>query len=970
MEELIKGLNERQRLAVTHRETDVLQVLAGPGTGKTKVLTARFAYLVTEKKIHPLRIIMTTFTKKAANEIKERLQPILKEVGISADGLLIGTFHSICSRILRQAGHLINIPKNWSIAKSEDFSTVIKTILEDMPEYIIQSSRFTTELLDKRQNVNVIRNKIADLKSKGITPQIYLSDSTSDPAISYIYEHLQKMLLSEALLDFDDILLYTKILLENHTVWPFIKHVLVDEFQDTNDLQLELVYLLSRGSHGSCSGITAVGDPDQSIYGFRFASSDNFLKLKNRSPVEFNQVSLIENYRSAQSLLNFSDNIISQQLTERIKREPLKGQYDHRLKPFFSHFERTDSMENNETNGIAHEIIYLLSLPNLYKYSDISILVRTRRQVYDIEKSLLKRHIPYKVINSKAIWERKESGMFLDYLRVISQKHTTLATLRCLQFSTNGIGPATVKIIKQFMDSHNGECSFDALKTLCNSKTLKGEKIMQALCSFVTNIEKLQKACQTYNSYDDMKELFVQIYVLGKLYLVLDGTTEELDKKIDENKSRMVEFLESEHPTMFKIYEIFTEYQISNTDELISIKNDSDNLDDLELVYENHDNININILEVLNLFVKSVALYASEEEDFKNKSQRSSEPNEKVTVSTIHAAKGLEWPVVFIPSINEGLIPFTDKSARQRLEDLAELRQEDRSEGDESDELVNNSTKQHLKEKEEEIMDDMAKILNEERRIFFVAITRAKHLLYLSSSGKKSVFLEKCEPFYSQNTLLNDKETIEKFYNSIQKTLKEEPLKISLNKLCEDYRKYKKRRSKDLIWNGEVINSFSSIDFSCNTKPINSIGVKHAFKPASSLLSINSPTLIKNNNSTRPNTTSDVKRGETSSSNKNSDTLQANNKKRRVCIDMIFAKKTNNELKPVGKLSPKNVLSASNTTVIKPNAPKNYKVPKTLSTPTPGKQKSYAPAYTPVRNNAAYISKRKGNTGGTKIVPK
>ncbi|CDO96063.1 unnamed protein product [Kluyveromyces dobzhanskii CBS 2104] len=954
MEELINGLNDRQRQAVTHREDDVLQVLAGPGTGKTKVLTARFAYLVIVKKIHPLRIIMTTFTRKAANEIKERLKPLLLQAGISSNGLLIGTFHSICVRLLRQAGHLINIPKNWSIARNEDINIILKALLEEAPVDIFVSSEFCTELGDTKKNTSFLRKKISDLKAQGLTPDSYQKDSTHDSAILFFYEHLQKALLSEALLDFDDILLYSKALLTQQRVWSFVRHVLVDEYQDTNDLQLDLIYLLARGKRDTCSGITVVGDADQSIYGFRFVSSDNFNKLIERCPVECAQISLVDNYRSAQTLLDFSEKVITQQKKNRIKRDPLKAQFNHNIKPFYSYIQRSDAFENTEASSVAHEILYLKSLPNLFAYSDVAILLRTRRQAYDLEKAFIKNCIPYRIVNAKGIWEKKESGIFLDYLRIISQESCVLAILRCLEFSSKGIGATTIKKIRSFFDKNPNTNSLDVLKLLCKSNDPKIEKISEALRNFVNGIERLRLQCKRCQSYEGLKDIFVDVYVFGKLHSVLRISDETIQEQLKENS--LQKFIESEHPTMFKVLEMFTEYRLSKNDEDMIIEENDNDSTELTVIREGLSDCNPDFFEVITFFTKSISLYSGEDEKTgENSTQLINEHRERVTLSTIHAAKGLEWPVVFIPSIQQGLIPFTDKSAQQRLEDLAEVRRgnKDDDEFGSSSIDANDSlyTNKQFKEKELDIMDDLETVLNEERRIFFVALTRAKNLLYLSSSGKKSIFLENCEHLYSNNVLFNNPQSIAKFYRYMNKTLNETTSKFSLSSLCQDYQKYKTSKASSFIWNGNCVQLHSKFDFTNNTAAICSPELSSSFESAGSLLKTSQSFTKNNHNSKNINVLKRNYRPAPSGTIGGSKvTIKP---RKRITIDILSKKPVKSTLsKP-----PKEVQSDIFLEQDLPNHLRSTGKINRITNSVADQKKSFAPAYTPVRNNSKRLSR-------------
>lgn len=957
MEELVAGLNNEQLEAVTYNENSVLRVIAGPGTGKTKVLTARFCHLVIKKKIHPLRIIMTTFTKKAANEIKQRLQPIMREFGISTEGLLIGTFHSIFARVLHQWGHLINLPKNWSIAKKDDIISILKSIIEEAPENIRTLFNADFNLNDEKCNARLLLSLISDVKASGILPAEYGELKNHKASLLYCYNRLQELLLSEMLLDFDDILLYGKLLMKNHNVWKHICHVLVDEFQDTNDLQLDLIYLLARVNPNACNGFTVVGDPDQSIYAFRFASANNFNKVIEMSPIHHATVSLVENYRSAQSILDLSETVICQQKTHRIVRDPLRGQFNHNVKPFYFSFRRMDTFEGNtEANGIAREIIYLIALGKVYSYSDIAILLRTRRQFDDIEKSLIHYRIPYTIVNAKKIWEKKECAVFLDFLRLLTQEFCSLGLLRCLDFSAKGVGSVTLKRLKLALDQTSTLPTLAALESFNRKCNAKNKIANEGIQKFLDLIERCRRICVRSSSYDDLKELFQVIYSGLGFSTLISGKNWETDTPFEKycDQSDFEKHL-MKTPALYTVYQNFVNFKTTGSDENIEIIEDEQTSPKLRFQIFNPSQFDM--LEVLRLFSKSVSLYSSEAETPGNSESKSK--NECVTISTIHAAKGLEWAVCFIPSINEGLIPFEDKSLAQGIEDIEELSHtnlvvRDSINLEVSTEGIIRENLRHQLSMKEKIEDN----ISEERRIFFVALTRAKHLLYLSSSGKKSRFLSSCQKNYSlHNEMYESEHTVKKFYEALGKQYIQHD-SISLSTLFNDYQKFQKLKKEVMIWNGNEIPLHLPVNYGNNIKPTNMIKKSTFLTTASQLLETSGHVKGKfwgeKVSGSSSKIASPYRYGTKITKSSGNDAK----KRKRILTDFFNVSKgaRTEPIQPSKILESLENTESPKTLAETNNEYRSNKLPtKNNCAIIPGKigpKKSFAPSYTPIRNNS------------------
>lgn len=670
----MKTLNEKQKQSVLTSVNGRLQIVAGPGTGKTKVLISRVAKLLLVDKVEPYRLIVTTFTKKAANEMIERLTPILKGTSIDPTKILIGTFHSICYRIIRRYGVKADL-SNYTIADERDSNQILLDILRDLNNEEINH----LDLLDDNEmfktgkdgkyhgyDPKVFKRQISKLKSSGITYKKYLTAPSNNKCLRYIYEKYQLQLKKEFLLDFDDCLLECYDLISKHPVLNFVQHVLVDEFQDTNEIQLRLMYEFARGHPTDINfqhNLTIVGDPDQSIYGFRDAQSANFKKMKKfyeSKNLPVSVITLDENYRSTKDILNVSETIMRQQ-KDRVTKQ-LSSQLINSFKPVH----KVCNSSKQEARWIAYQICYLTSLPNsVIKYQDISILVRAAYQTRAIENELVKCKIPYFMIRGKAFWERKEVVAMLDYLRIIGNPLDRIAYLRTINFPKRGLGEKTLEDLAKRLDavdlsSYN---SHEALKVIAELLTKRNQNALTSYLEFIENSRLKMEEIESMDFGEERDQLLDEFF---DFVYVKSGLKDQFKKE------------ESHEQNIMEVKKQLLEY-IPRDEEEFPVYFDEQGNPLQEPDMEDNQSF-------LSKFIVSLGLFEHSED------KEDEQGLNKVSLSTIHGSKGLEWPVVLIPGISEGLLPASFAIKSGSVEEI-----------------------------------------DEERRCFYVATTRAKTLLYLSS---------------------------------------------------------------------------------------------------------------------------------------------------------------------------------------------------------------------------------------------
>ena len=615
MDKLLDGLNAEQIKPVLDTEGAVL-VLAGAGSGKTRVLTSRIAYILREGKASLSQILAITFTNKAAGEMKERLEKMLG--GIEGDGKWICTIHSMCVKILRQFAEKAGFAPNFSIYSETERANVIK-------------KAFTELDFDDDKLLKNAKYHIGNAKMLGLGPEAYgrkFRHERGMDDIVCIYEKYNKHLRSNNALDFDDLLLETRNLL-NHDeeareyFADKFKYIHVDEFQDTNAVQYEIIKLLA-SKHGN---IFAVGDDDQSIYGWRGAEIENILSFDRDFP-EAKIYKLERNYRSTKSILKLANSIIKNNANRRGKE--LWTEADAGDKPVYFQAEEEAGEALYTANIIANAVACGA------KYSDFAVLMRINALTRSYEQEFTKDGVPYKVFGGFKFFERKEIKDILAYLRLIVNPFDDEAAERIINVPRRGIGAKTIQTVSSYAQE---------------------EGLSFYLCGL--NAEELPLPKSTA---DKLKDFSVQIknFAIAALASPVNELVKEVISQFDIRSA----------------YDDGTDdgdSKISNIEEFIASVDDYSRL-----------NPNANLNDYLN----EITLYSDTDE---------MDDGNYVTLATIHAAKGLEFPTVFICGLEEGIMPSS------------------RSEQDGRDG-------------------------EEERRLMYVAITRAKNRLYLTRSKSRYLY--------------------------------------------------------------------------------------------------------------------------------------------------------------------------------------------------------------------------------------
>ncbi len=607
--EYLNNLNNAQKKAVLHLDGPLL-IVAGAGSGKTRVLTSRIAHIIEQKKAFPNQILAVTFTNKAAQEMNNRVSTLLKK---SSTGLpWLGTFHSISAKLLRKHASAVNLNSNFSIIDQDDQVRLIKNICKDENIDVKKiSPKYILAVIDRWKNKGFYPEKVI-LKQKDVIEQ----------GILKIYKIYQKKILDLNACDFGDLILHCVNIFENNSDIKNIysnnfKYILVDEYQDTNFIQSKWLNLLAEKHKNIC----CVGDDDQSIYSWRGAEIKNFLKFdKIYENTEI--IKLEENYRSSQNILTVASSLISNN-QNRLGKNLKTSMDDGELVKLNCYKNGKD-----EAIGISDEIEK--KLRKKYSLNNITILVRAIFQTREFEERFLKIGLPYRIVGGIKFYERAEIKDCVAYLRIINQSRDDLAFERIINQPKRSIGEATIKQINEYAKQNNFSLE-SAAKKLIELNLIK-PKTKIGLNHFLNLLNKWRD--------DNNKKNFNHLKLLQ---LVLDesGYSSMLKNKKDlENENRL-----------------------ENIKELLSAMKEFDNLES---------------------FLEHVALATSIDQNWEG---------EKVSLMTMHAAKGLEFDVVFLPGWEEGLFP-------------------------------------HQKSIEEKGQNG----LEEERRLAYVGITRAKKILIVSFS--------------------------------------------------------------------------------------------------------------------------------------------------------------------------------------------------------------------------------------------
>ena len=613
----LSGLNERQREAVEYTEGPLL-VLAGAGSGKTRVLTHRIAYLVSEKGVSPYAILALTFTNKAAREMCERVERL---VGSSAHGMWVLTFHAMCARILRMEIERLGYSKTFVIYDDADQQSLLKRIVKDM------------NLNDKVFVPRMLSGKISDAKNHSLDPDAYFREAYEAKEVVEVYHAYQKQLKANNALDFDDLLLLTlKLFTENpdvlHKYRSRFSYILIDEYQDTNLVQYNLVRLLAMEHRNLC----VVGDDDQSIYGWRGADIRNILEFEKDFPGA-HVIRLEQNYRSTGVILNAANLVISHNRGRKEKKLWTAKEGGAPIEAF----EAVD--ERDEANRICSAILQGARY-GTRRYDEYAMLYRTHAQSRILEMYLKSYDIPYRVYGGTSFFQRAEVKDILAYLRLLLNPNDDVAFLRIVNVPRRGIGDAAVDAL-QADAAERGLALLPAVMTLApealpryRSKLSAFSDVIQAAYAQIGN-----------RPLADVTEL------------LLDGIGYDAYLREDRKEN---------YEARADIVKEFVGY----------IREFTAGLDETQV-------------NVLQAFLENVALFSQADDVDEN--------DGRVSLMTLHSAKGLEFPVVFLPGLEEGLFP----SAQSAFD---------------------------------------PEKLEEERRLLYVGITRAREELHLSWARQRMLY--------------------------------------------------------------------------------------------------------------------------------------------------------------------------------------------------------------------------------------
>jgi DNA helicase-2/ATP-dependent DNA helicase PcrA len=609
-ENYLDDLNAAQREAVTYVEGPLL-VYAGAGSGKTKVITYKIAYLIDAIEIRPSQILAVTFTNKAAQEMKERTEKIINE---DIKDLYIGTFHSICARILRKEIKLIGFDSNFSILDEDDSMSVIKEIMKDLnidPKYV---------------NPYEIKDRISKAKMNLINAEEFEKEKGDyfEDIVSRIYTRYEKTLRTNNSLDFDDLIFFTiQILNENPQVLHYyqtkFRHILVDEYQDVNKMQYEFIKLLALKTRK----FTLVGDDDQSIYSFRGANVEFMQKIFEDFP-EIKEVKLEKNYRSPQEVLDVANKLIKFN-----RRNTEKELYsDIEIENAVNFYEALDEID--EAKFVVDKI---KELSDTYRYKDFAVLYRTNFQSRVFEEALIQEGIPYQVIGGQKFYGRAEIKDIIAYLYVINNPNDNISLKRIINVPTRKIGEKTIGELDKISEE-KGISLYEAI-----NEYLK-EKESKPLKDFYTLVGELRGLAKT---------------------LPLPRLVEETISKIGYYKYIETKFKEDKDERIENIKEFINM--------VVNFVRETENAD-------------------LTTLLTQISLITSVDE---------AKDDNRVSLMTLHAAKGLEFPIVFLVGLEEGILP-------------------------------------HFKS-----LDSTADT-EEERRLCYVGVTRAKQKLFLTTALRRTKF--------------------------------------------------------------------------------------------------------------------------------------------------------------------------------------------------------------------------------------
>lgn len=619
---LLEGLNKEQKEAVQHTEGPLL-IMAGAGSGKTRVLTHRIAYLIEEKSVPPRNILAITFTNKAAREMKERVESL---VGRNSDQIWVSTFHSMCVRILRRDIERIGYSNNFTILDSSDQLTAMRQVLKDLN---IDPKQF-----DPRAMIHHISNAKNELQTAKMIAET--ANTYYDKQVAEIYEAYEKMLRKNESLDFDDLIMQTIHLFKRvPEVLEYYQHrfqyIHVDEYQDTNHAQYYLVKLLAERYKNIC----VVGDSDQSIYRWRGANITNILSFE-KDYQNARTILLEQNYRSTQSILDAANEVISNNPGRKPKKLWTENKRGNKITLFEGNSERDEAL-------FVIETIQELIRSNQYKADEIAVLYRTNAQSRAIEDALMKSQIAYQMVGGLKFYERKEIKDIIAYLRLITNPHDDISFERIVNVPRRGIGATSLERLRAYATEHDMSM-YEAISEI--DFTGVTARAANALDKFKTMIDSLVQQ-QEFLSATDMVEQMLEL----------------------------------------------TEYEASIESEgTLEAQSRLENIEEFKTVTQNFEKTSEED-KTLVTFLTDLALVA----DIDEVDENDPDQQNKVTLMTLHSAKGLEFPVVFLIGMEEGIFPHSRS------------------------------------------MDDQEE-MEEERRLAYVGITRAERELYVTHATMRTLY--------------------------------------------------------------------------------------------------------------------------------------------------------------------------------------------------------------------------------------
>jgi DNA helicase II / ATP-dependent DNA helicase PcrA len=647
MPKYLDELNEPQKEAVLHKDGPIM-IIAGAGSGKTKVLTTRIAHLMGHHKVDAFSILALTFTNKAAAEMKERVAKILSSPEVGGSGtetrnLYIGTFHSVFARILRGEATKIGYPNNFTIYDTDDAKSVIKTVINEL------------SLDDKHYKPNTVYSRISSAKNSLVGPEEYATDwaiqqedtRANRPAIAQIYAAYCNRCFKNGAMDFDDLLFKMYLLLKTNPealskYQRKFKYILIDEYQDTNPSQYEIIKLLGAMNENVC----VVGDDAQSIYSFRGATIENILQFqKDYDNVKI--VKLEQNYRSTKNILEIANEVIGNNKNQLPKTLWTENSGGDKIK-----LVRTAT--DNEEGKYVADSIQEEKLRNHFFNHEFAILYRTNAQSRSYEESLRRMNIPYRIYGGVSFYQRKEIKDYLSYLRLVVNPNDEEALKRIINYPTRGIGKTSMDRAVLAANENN-----ITLWEVLNKASTFGYKAgtLEAINNFVMMIRMFQSELQKKNAYD--------------LAVIVGKSTNLVKELFNDKSTEGLARYENTQELLNSIKE-FTETPMNEEDGEVGDK-------------------------TLGSYLQQITLLTDADDDKDNA--------DTVKLMTIHAAKGLEFSCVFVGGLEETLFPNAMSiNTREELE--------------------------------------------EERRLFYVAITRAKKKLWLTYANARYRFgqLQQNEP--------------------------------------------------------------------------------------------------------------------------------------------------------------------------------------------------------------------------------